>query len=176
MKKRNSAALLCAGALLLGNGLESNFKTSDINDAIYNLQPGDSIAITVALENGGDKSTDWWMTNRVLRSLEDIQEAASGGGGYEMTCDGQHIVIMGLTTENSVRFLNSAVTLGEDSKYYVKGVRMGGRDNSTVDLAYFRVERDEDYVVAYGIRGNLVQYTVGQKTGRRDSAGTNARA
>ena len=68
------------------------------------------------------------------------------------------------------------MTLGEDSKYYVKGVRMGGRDNSTVDLAYFRVERDEDYVVAYGIRGNLVQYTVGQKTGRRDSAGTNARA
>lgn len=102
MKKRNSAALLCAGALLLGaggrvqaedyqgedgwsvrflgNGLESNFKTADINDAIYNLQPGDSIAITVALENGGGKSTDWWMTNRVLRSLEDTQEAASGGG------------------------------------------------------------------------------------------------
>ncbi len=102
MKKRKSAALLCTCALLLGagsrveaenyqgedgwsvrflgNGLESNFKTSDINDAIYNLQPGDSIAITVALENGGSKSTDWWMTNRVLRSLEDTQEAASGGG------------------------------------------------------------------------------------------------
>ncbi len=102
MKKRKSAAMLCTCALLLGagsrvqaedyqgedgwsvrflgNGLESNFKTSDINDAIYNLQPGDSIAITVALENGGGKSTDWWMTNRVLRSLEDTQEAASGGG------------------------------------------------------------------------------------------------
>ncbi len=91
-------------------------------------------------------------------SSDDI--SVDGGGGYEMTCDGQHVVITGLTTENSVRFLNSAVTLGEDSKYYVKGVRMGGRDNSTVDLAYFRVERDEDYVVAYGIRGNLVQYTV----------------
>lgn len=63
-----------------GDGLESNFKTADINDAIYNLQPGDSIAITVALENGGGKSTDWWMANKVLRSLEDTQEAASGGG------------------------------------------------------------------------------------------------
>lgn len=86
--------------------------------------------------------------------------SVDGGGDFEITCDGQHVVITGLTAENSVRFLNSAVTLGEDSKYYVKGVRMGGRDNSTVDLAYFQVERDEDYVVAYGIRGNLVQYTV----------------
>lgn len=102
MKKRKAAVLLCTCTLLLGagsrvqaedyqgedgwsvrfqgNGLESNFKTADINDAIYNLQPGDSIAITVALENGGGKSTDWWMTNKVLRSLEDTQEAASGGG------------------------------------------------------------------------------------------------
>ncbi len=86
--------------------------------------------------------------------------SVDGGGSHEITCDGQHVVITGLTAENSVRFLNSAVTLEEDSKYYVKGVRMGGRDNSTVDLSYFRVERDEDYVVAYGIRGNLVQYTV----------------
>lgn len=62
-----------------GSGLESNFKTADINDAVYNLQPGDSIAITVTLENGGGKHTDWWMANKVLRSLEDTQEAASGG-------------------------------------------------------------------------------------------------
>ena len=43
----------------LGDGLESNFKTADINDAIYNLQPGDSISITVALENGGSGAADW---------------------------------------------------------------------------------------------------------------------
>lgn len=86
--------------------------------------------------------------------------SVDGGGDYEISCDGKHVIITGLTLENHVRFLNSAVSLGEDSKYYVKGVRMGGRDNSTVDLAYFPVERDQDYVVAYGIRGNLVQYTV----------------
>lgn len=86
--------------------------------------------------------------------------SVDGGGEYQISCDGKHVTITGLTLENHVRFLNSAVSLGEDSKYYVKGVRMGGRDNSTVDLAYFPVERDQDYVVAYGIRGNLVQYTV----------------
>ena len=64
----------------MGSGMESNFNTSDINDAIYNLQPGDSIDISVALKNTGANDADWWMTNKVLRSLEDTQEAASGGG------------------------------------------------------------------------------------------------
>ncbi len=69
-----------------GSGMESNFNTSDINDAIYNLQPGDSIDISVALKNTAGKETDWWMTNRVLQSLEDSQRvAASGGYSYILT-------------------------------------------------------------------------------------------
>ena len=56
-----------------GSGMESNFNTSDINDAIYNLQPGDSIDISVALKNTGANDADWWMTNKVLQSLEDSQ-------------------------------------------------------------------------------------------------------
>ncbi len=69
-----------------GSNMESNFNTSDINDAIYNLQPGDSIDISVALKNTAEKETDWWMTNKVLQSLEDSQKvAASGGYSYVLT-------------------------------------------------------------------------------------------
>lgn len=69
-----------------GSGMESNFNTSDINDAIYNLQPGDSIDISVALKNTAGQEADWWMTNRVLQSLEDSQKvAASGGYSYILT-------------------------------------------------------------------------------------------
>ena len=69
-----------------GSGMESNFNTSDINDAIYNLQPGDSIDISVALKNTGANDADWWMTNKVLQSLEDSQRvAASGGYSYILT-------------------------------------------------------------------------------------------
>lgn len=63
-----------------GTGMESNFKTADINDAIYNLQPGDSIDISLTLKNASAESVDWWMTNKVLRSLEDTQEVAKSGG------------------------------------------------------------------------------------------------
>ncbi len=52
------------------------------------------------------------------------------------------------------------VTLNENSKYYVKGIRLSGRDNNTVDSSAFTVCEDQDYVVAYGIPGELTEYTV----------------
>ena len=61
-----------------GDKMESNFKSSDIADAISSLQPGDSIAISISLENNDTSATDWYMTNTVLQSLEDSQKVAEG--------------------------------------------------------------------------------------------------
>lgn len=48
-----------------------------------------------------------------------------------------------------------------DDRYYVKGIRLSGRDNDEALAApAFTVEGDADYVVAYGIKGNMVAYTV----------------
>ena len=50
-----------------------------------------------------------------------------------------------------------------DSKYYVKGFRLSGRDNKDEEALAppsFKVTGDVDYVVAYGIKGNMVAYTV----------------
>ena len=54
----------------------------------------------------------------------------------------------------------SAVTLPADSKYYVKGIRESGKDNNTVSNSAFYVTHDVDYVVAYGMKGSEVSYTV----------------
>lgn len=62
-----------------GNQLNSTFKSNDINDAIYKLQPGDTVNITVSMSNTYDGQTDWYMTNEVLQSLEDSQSVADGG-------------------------------------------------------------------------------------------------
>lgn len=48
-----------------------------------------------------------------------------------------------------------------DEKYYPMGIRESGLDNAESELtATISVEGDADYVVAYGIAGNMVQYTV----------------
>lgn len=52
------------------------------------------------------------------------------------------------------------VALGEDSPYYVRGLRKSGYDNDTVAAPSFMVEQDQDYVVAYGIKGEMVSYVI----------------
>ena len=66
--------------------MEANFKTSDLDEVIYGLQPGDNVIITLKLKNENTSATDWYMTNEVLSSLEDSQSSASGGAyTYELT-------------------------------------------------------------------------------------------
>ncbi len=61
----------------------SSFKTGDLDDAIYGLQPGDNVIITLDLKNENSTATDWYMTNEVLYSLEDrSSNSATSGGAY----------------------------------------------------------------------------------------------
>lgn len=49
---------------------------------------------------------------------------------------------------------------GNDTKYYIKGVRESGEDNTDVDENVFQVNQDTDLVIAYGIKGQRVNYTL----------------
>lgn len=51
----------------------------------------------------------------------------------------------------------------KDEKYYVKGLREAGADNSNASIVQSvtaQADRDMSYVVSYGIKQNLVRYTV----------------
>lgn len=90
---------------------------------------------------------------------------------YTITGTADRITISGLSYRDRVSFnAASLVKLPADSKYYVKGIRQSGRDNNTVDQVRSNsilVESDRDYVVAYGIKGDMVAYHVNY----RDEAG-----
>ena len=76
-------------------------------------------------------------------------------GGKEL------VTFKNLKEGDRVSFRQADVTLEEGSKYYIKGIRESGRDNNTVSSqSSFVVTGDQDYVVAYGIKGNSVGYTV----------------
>lgn len=85
------------------------------------------------------------------------------GSDYRIERKGSSIVVSNLQPGDRVNFdaaLPGAVNLEEDSKYYVKGIRLSGRDNDTVETSSFEVKGDQEYVVAYGIRGDMTSYVV----------------
>lgn len=65
-----------------GRNMNSNFTSQDLQDEAINIQPGDSIELKVQVRNTGSDSTDWYMSNEVVQSLEDAKKTASGGA-YE---------------------------------------------------------------------------------------------
>ncbi len=73
----------------------------------------------------------------------------------------QVMVFSGLKEGERVTFRQSDITMDKSSKYYIRGIRESGKDNNTVsNQSSFVVTGDMDYVVAYGIKGNSVGYTV----------------
>lgn len=73
---------------------------------------------------------------------------------------GEYVEYGGLNYGDRVNFNLRDVQLKDGSKYYVKGIRPAGRDNNTVGMTSFPVEGDADWVIAYGLLTDAVQYTV----------------
>lgn len=89
--------------------------------------------------------------------------SVSGKGAPQISQEGDKVSVTGLTRGDVISFdLNQgAVDLKEDSKYYVQGLRLSGRDNDEqLEAPAFWVTEDQDYVVAYGIQGDMTSYTV----------------
>jgi hypothetical protein len=61
--------------------MESTFKSSEMSESISGMQPGDTAVFKVKLGNDNDTTTDWYMTNKVLYSLEDRSKNKGTSGG-----------------------------------------------------------------------------------------------
>lgn len=116
----------------------------------------------------------WFLACFINLPVEaaDNKEATDGGYTYTVrffagqhgvfTENGQDVLVFeGKTPVDSVEFTQDMVKLNDGSKYYVKGIRESGKDNNTVKTnSTGSVDHDMDYVVAYGLRANMVAYYV----------------
>ena len=60
--------------------MESNFTSKDTARLVSAMQPGDNVVITMELKNEHGDSTDWYMTNKVLDSLENTTDNENATG------------------------------------------------------------------------------------------------
>ena len=82
-------------------------------------------------------------------------EAGSEDDGAE-EADGFNRVVMSVREDAGTV---SKVTFEVQNKYYVMGIRESGKDNSD-RIGSFIVEGDRDYVAAYGMMKDSVEYTI----------------
>ena len=103
------------------------------------------------------------MAFSLTAAAEDYTYTVTLSTGNMGTVNGEDkITVEGIRSGAEVTFDVSQVQV-TDERYYVKGVRLSGRDNADAQNLVsptFTVDGDADYVVAYGIRGDMVAYTV----------------
>lgn len=60
----------------------STFGKTEFDDRILQMEPGDTTTITLTLENKYSEDTNWYMTNKVLETLESADDVQAQGGAY----------------------------------------------------------------------------------------------
>ena len=130
-----------------------------------------TVQTAFAAEGGNEKEYTYTVT---LSAGNQGTFNGTGGvhviGGSAQISGGDAIRITGLRAGDVVVLDATAgmVDLKNGDKYYIKGVRESGRDNNTVADSAFTVTKDAEYVVAYGIQGDMVSYTVNYQDGGGD--------
>ena len=80
-------------------------------------------------------------------------------GGSQGTYDGQEVAVLGPFAYGEECTLElDKVAVNDGAKYYPKGFKVAGQD--ALAKANFSVYEDMDFVVAYGVKGKMVPYTI----------------
>jgi hypothetical protein len=72
----------------------------------------------------------------------------------------EQIVVSGVKYGETVYINPNDAAKETDERYYIRGVRRSGRDNSEAVASTGAVGADMDYVIAYGVSGETTPYTI----------------
>lgn len=72
-----------------GSTITNSKANAAIDNEIAGLQPGDEMTFTFTYKNDSDESTEWYLENTVVKTLEEQSSAANGGYTYELVNNGK---------------------------------------------------------------------------------------
>ncbi|MDE6830793.1 MAG: sortase B protein-sorting domain-containing protein [Lachnospiraceae bacterium] len=117
-----------------GNKMIDNFSTSDIDKELFSLLPGDTMELSISLENTDafKGKADWYLSNKVIDTLEKADDGSqiASGGAYDY-------LLTYTDTKGKTTPIYSSEKFGGEGKF--NGV---GLEGATVTLdEYFFLER-----------------------------------
>lgn len=65
--------------------MSSNFSTANLDQVIPQMQPGDEAVFKISVKNENSRTTDWYLENKILKSMEDNSSASGGAYTYRLT-------------------------------------------------------------------------------------------
>lgn len=150
-----------------GSKMISSFDSAQIASAVSGLQPGDDVTFNVQYKNGYDGSTDWYMENSIVQTLEKANtkkrvsgtgKAENGGYTYELTLhksDGSTSVLFsngtvgGEAKVNNKEGLEPATNALEDW-FYIDTLKKGQSGTVTLHVAFDGETEVNDYMDTEG--------------------------
>lgn len=127
----------------------SNFTTGQIYDVMDQMQPGDNAKIEVTVKNENSASTDWYMKNEVIESLEESVKVASGGAySYRLSYNGEDLYnsdeVGGEGTSKAGVGLHQATNSLKDY-FYMDTLKTGETGKVTLEVALEGETQGNDY-------------------------------
>ena len=112
-----------------------------------------SYTYTVSFSAGGQGSINGGVQ---------VRKASGNEASVSVSAKGDKIIVTGLEYGDVISCdAQGSVALNENSKYYVKGIRLSGRDNNTVAQSVFsRIGRSGLCCCSTAVPGELAEYTV----------------
>lgn len=174
MNRRVFALLLCAAVLLVcphaafaeersaswdvtftgDNRLESGYTASELASKVYEMLPGDTITLRLELKNDNGRDANWYMSNRVLESLESASSAAGGAYEYELiyyNSSGDREVLFtsdtvgGERADLSDRVGLETATEGLEDDFFLERIPAGGTGAVTLKVSLDGETQGNDY-------------------------------
>ena len=150
-----------------GSRIVSDFDSGEVATAITNLQPGDDVTFTVKYTNQSKDSTDWYMSNKVLQTLEKANSAkkVQGTGTAENGGYTYQLIHTDNNGNSNVLFDNSKVggeakpaglqgleqaTNALDEWFYIQTLKKGESGVVTLKVAFEGETEVNDYMDTKG--------------------------
>lgn len=150
-----------------GDDIVGDFNSNTIADKVRGLEPGDDVTFKVEFKNSYDETTNWYMRNEVIKTLEQsFDRTENGGYTYRLT----HITPEG---ERQDIFDNSEVggeakpggmeglfqaTNATDEWFFIQKLAQGQKAYTELYVKFDGETEVNDYMDTYGQLG--VEYAV----------------
>lgn len=68
-----------------GKEMNSSFQSDEMAEEIFKMLPGDTMELQVSILNSGEDTMNWYLSNEIVKSLEEGSDAQGGAYTYRLS-------------------------------------------------------------------------------------------